>query len=73
LHAPAWNRLGFDGATDRGQRTEREGFRLDKVHDFHLEVPAKEWATMQKVENGRTIFGPKKFVPNQAKTQSSGT
>ena len=39
-----------------------EVFGLTKVHEFHLELTVKEWAQMQKVESGMTIFGPKKFV-----------
>ncbi len=37
-------------------------FGLTKVHEFHLELTAKEWQTMQKVEGGMTLFGPKKVV-----------
>ncbi|MBM3996974.1 MAG: hypothetical protein FJ303_22905 [Planctomycetes bacterium] len=37
-------------------------FGLTKIHEFHLEISAQEWAQMQKVEGGFTIFGPKKIV-----------
>ncbi|MBI1831539.1 MAG: CotH kinase family protein [Planctomycetes bacterium] len=37
-------------------------FGLTKIHEFHLDMSAKEWGLMQKVEGGLTIFGPKKIV-----------
>jgi len=39
-------------------------FGQTKVHEFHLELSAKEWDQMQKVAGGMTIFGPKKVVKN---------
>lgn len=35
---------------------EGELFGLGKVHEFHLELTAKEWATLQQVKGG-TMFG----------------
>src|SRR4051812_14910712 len=32
------------------------------VHEFHLELSAKEWARMQKVSGGVGLFTPKKPV-----------
>ena len=42
------------------QGNDKEVFGLTTVHEFHLELSAKEWEQMQKVESGRTIFGPRK-------------
>ncbi len=40
-------------------------FGLDKVHDLHLELTAKEWDRMQKVSGGMTLFPPKKPVAKE--------
>ena len=40
----------------------KDVFGLTKVHDFHLELSAKEWERMQKVAGGMTLFGPMKVV-----------
>jgi spore coat protein CotH len=40
----------------------KDVFGLTKIHDFHLELSAKEWERMQKVAGGMTLFGPTKVV-----------
>jgi hypothetical protein len=52
--------------------SQEKVFGLDKVHEFHLEVSAKEWAVMQKVEAGRTLFGAKKFNDDIERHMTAG-
>lgn len=40
-----------------------EVFGLAKVHEFHLELTAREWERMQAVIPGMTLFAPKRPVP----------
>lgn len=42
------------------QPATKDAFGLTKVHAFHLELTAKEWATLQKVRGGMPFGGPKK-------------
>jgi spore coat protein H len=52
-----------------GQEKKDAVFGLTKLHEFHLELGAKEWETMQKVVGGMTLFGPKKIVPKPGEEQ----
>ncbi|MSQ95659.1 MAG: hypothetical protein EXR98_14015 [Gemmataceae bacterium] len=40
-------------------------FGLDKLHEFHIELSAKEWERMQKVSGGPTLFPPKKPIAKE--------
>lgn len=43
----------------------KSNFGLDKLHEFHLELTAKEWERMQKVSGGPGLFTPKKPVAKE--------
>jgi spore coat protein H len=42
------------------QPATKDTFGLTKVHEFHLELTAKEWANLQAVRGGMPFGGPKK-------------
>src|SRR5262245_41770442 len=53
-------------AKDAAQQPVKGFFGLTKVWQFHIELPAKEWETMQLVSGGKFFgFGPPKKEPDK--------
>jgi spore coat protein CotH len=68
LIAPLTAQTPSAGAKDKVKETAEDVFGTNKVYQFHLELNAKEWETLQQVKGGRGFgfgFGAPKKDPER--------